>query len=244
MKLINGDCLEEMQKIDTGSVDMVLCDLPYGTTDCKWDKHINFKELWKEYERIINPTGAICLFASSIFTYKLIESNQKLYKYKWVWIKAKKSNFVNAKNRPMTQYEEVLVFSKGTIANGSRNKMIYNPQGLIKVNKKSKASKSKFGTIVGKKPSHKEEYIQEFTNYPSDILYFNSVVKPQHPTQKPIELLEYLIKTYTNEGELILDNCMGSGSTGVAAKHTNRKFIGIELDKNYFEIAKKRIEEE
>ena len=243
IKLINGDCLEEMKQIEDGSIDMILCDLPYGTTDCKWDKHISFKELWKEYERVIKPTGAICLFASSIFTYKLIESNPKLYKYKWVWVKTRKGNFVNSKNRPMTTYEEVLVFSKGTTANGSKNKMVYNPQGLLKVDRIEKRSKTKFKGYIGERPSQKEYVKQEYTNYPSDVLYFDSVGKPQHPTQKPVELLEYLIKTYTVEGEIVLDNTMGSGSCGVAAVNTNRDFIGIELDKNYFEIAEKRIKE-
>lgn len=243
IKLIHGDCLEKMKDIPDGSVDMVLCDLPYGTTASNWDKIIDSEKLWIEYERIIKNDGAICLFASGQFTNKLINSNEKLYRYKWIWFKTKRANFVNAKNRPMTSYEEICVFSKGVTANGCSNKMKYYPQGLIPIHKINKDNGNRFGTMAGKRPSHKKTTIQEWTNYPFDVLQFNSVSKPIHPTEKPIALLEYLIKTYSNEGELILDNCMGSGSTGVAAVNTNRRFIGIEKDDNYFEIAKKRIGE-
>lgn len=243
VQLLHRDCLELMKNIPTGSVDMILCDLPYGTTASNWDKIIDFKKLWAHYERIIKDDGAIALFASGQFTYKLIQSNDKLYKYKWVWFKSKRGNFVNAKNRPMTAYEEILIFSKGNTANGSKVKMNYYPQGLIekKTIRHYKSGKN-FGTMAGKRPSHRETIVSEYTNYPCDVLQFDSVSKPLHPTQKPVALLEYLTKTYTNEGETVLDNCMGSGSTGVACLNTNRKFIGIELDDKYFEIAKKRIE--
>lgn len=223
-------------------IDMILCDLPYGTTASAWDRIIDFKLLWKEYERIIKDDGAICLFGSGQFTYKLIQSNENLYRYKWVWVKNKRGNFVNAKNRPMTAYEEIMIFSKGATANGSKNKMIYNPQGLIhKRTVRVDKSGTRFGTMAGKRPSHKEKIVSEYTNYPCDILNFNSVTRPLHPTQKPVELLEYLIRTYTNSCEIVLDNCMGSGSTGVACMNTGRKFIGIELEKKYFDIAKERI---
>jgi site-specific DNA-methyltransferase (adenine-specific) len=223
---------------------MILCDLPYGTTASTWDKIIDFNELWEQYERIIKNDGAIALFGSGSFTYKLIESNEKLYKYKWVWFKSKKGNFVNAKNRPMTSYEEIMMFSKGNTANGSKIKMRYFPQGLIeKRTVRTDKSGTRFGTMAGKRPSHKETVVSEYTNYPFDVLQFDSEGKPVHPTQKPVPLLEYLVKTYTNEGDTVLDNCMGSGSTGVARINTGRKFIGIELDKGYFEIAQKRIEE-
>ena len=182
------------------------------------------------------------MFASGQFTYKLISSNEKIYRYKWIWFKTKRGNFVNAKNRPMTSYEEILVFSKGTTANGSKIKMKYYPQGLIPIHKINIDNGTRFGTMAGKRPSHKKETIQEYTNYPFDVLQFESVGKPIHPTQKPVALLEYLIKTYTNEGETVLDNCMGSGSTGIACVNTNRNFIGIELDEKYFNIAKERIE--
>ena len=233
-----------MKDITDKLIDMILCDLPYGTTACKWDKIINASDLWQQYERIIKDNGAILLFASGQFTYKLISSNEKIYRYKWIWFKTKRGNFVNAKNKPMTSYEEILVFSKGATANGSKIKMKYYPQGLKPIHKVSIDNGTRFGTMAGKRPSHKKETIQEWTNYPFDVLQFDSVGKPIHPTEKPVDLLEYLIKTYTNEGDLVLDNCMGSGSTGVACKHLNRNFIGIELDDNYFEIAKKRIEEE
>lgn len=239
-----GDCLELMKGIPDGSVDMILCDPPYGTTASNWDKIIDFPALWQQYERIIKEDGAIVLFGSGQFTYKLIQSNTQLYKYKWIWFKTKRVNFVNAKNRPMTAFEEIMVFSKGSTANGSKVKMKYYPQGLIaKKTVRHDKSGTKFGTMAGKRPSHQMTVVSEFCNYPFDVLQFDSVSKPQHPTQKPIELLEYLIKTYTNEGEVVLDNCMGSGSTCVAAANTGRHYIGLELDPGYFEIAKKRISE-
>ena len=239
--LRQGDCLELMKDIPDKSIDMILCDLPYGTTASSWDKIINADDLWQQYERIIKDNGAIVLFASGQFTYKLISSNEKIYRYKWIWFKTKRGNFVNAKNRPMTSYEEILVFSKGTTANGSKIKMKYYPQGLIPIHKINIDNGTRFGTMAGKRPSHKKETIQEWTNYPFDVLQFESVGKPIHPTEKPVALLEYLIKTYTNEGETVLDNCMGSGSTGVACVNTNRNFIGIELDENYYKIACERI---
>ena len=237
-----GDCLEIMKDIPDKSIDMILCDLPYGTTASSWDKIIDSDKLWNEYERIIKDNGAIVLFASGLFTNKLINSNDKLYRYKWIWFKTKRGNFVNAKNRPMTSYEEICVFSKGATANGSKIKMKYYPQGLKPIYKVSIDNGTRFGTMAGKRPSHKKVTVQEWTNYPFDVLQFDSVGKPIHPTEKPTALLEYLIKTYTNEGETVLDNCMGSGSTGVACINTNRNFIGIELDENYFNIAKERIE--
>lgn len=240
-----GNCLELMKAIPDKSVDMILCDLPYGTTASGWDKVIDFSQLWGEYERIIKNNGAIVLFCSGQFTHKLINSNEKLYRYKWVWLKNKRGNFVNAKNRPMTSYEEIAVFSKGVMANGGKNKMKYFPQGLIaKKTIHRDKSGTKFGTMAGKRPSHKDVTISEYTNYPWDTLQFDCVPKPIHPTQKPIPLLEYLIKTYTNEGETVLDNCMGSGSTCVACIHTNRNYIGFELNETYFNAAKKRIEKE
>ena len=242
-KLFNGDCLEVMKKIPDKSIDMILCDLPYGTTASNWDKIIDFEQLWNQYERIIKDNGAIALFGSGQFTYKLIASNEKMYKYKWIWFKTKRGNFVNAKNRPMTSYEEIMMFSKGNTANGSKIKMNYFPQGLVeKTTIRHDKSGTRFGTMAGKRPSHKETIVSEYTNYPFDVLQFKSVSKPVHPTQKPVDLLEYLIKTYTTEDGIVLDNCMGSGSTGVACVKTNRNFIGIELDENYFNIAKDRIE--
>ena len=166
-----------------------------------------------------------------------------MYKYDYKWIKSKVGNFLNAKNSPMKKYEDVMCFSYGNIANGSKNMMRYYPQGLQVVNKvKNNKGKSRNGTTIEERPSRQGEYVQKYTNYPNNLLQFNSELKTVHPTQKPVNLLEYLIKTYTKEGETVLDNCMGSGSTGVACINTNRNFIGIELDENYFNIAKERIE--
>lgn len=241
--IYNMDCIEGMRHIPDGSVDMILCDLPYGTTASKWDSIIDFEKLWEQYERVIKDTGAIVLTASGSFTHKLINSNEKLYKYKWIWVKTKKGNFVNAKNRPMTSFEEVLVFSKGNTANGSNVKMEYNPQGLIPCHKVNVDNGSRFGSMAGKRPSHKKVTVQKFTNYPSDVLYFDSVGKPEHPTQKPVDLFEYLIKTYTQEGDIVLDSCIGSGTTAVACINTDRQYIGFELEEKYFNIAENRIAE-
>lgn len=247
IELYNGDCLEIMKQIGDKSIDMILCDLPYGTTACKWDTIIPFDKLWEQYERIIKPNGAMVLTASQPFTSALIMSNPKKFKYQWVWVKTKKTGFTNGKNRPLTQHEDVLVFSKANVANGSKLMMKYNPQGLLPLNKIRKGDKNKSeGDFNGQKyyrPSQSKDYIQEFTNYPTTVLNIPSEGKILHPTQKPVELMEYLIKTYTNEGETVLDNCMGSGTTGIACINTNRKFTGIEMDAKYFEIAKNRIYE-
>lgn len=238
--LQQGDCLELMKSIPDKSVDMILCDLPYGTTEAKWDIIIDFKKLWFEYERTIKDRGAIVLFASGRFTQKLINSNINLYKYKWIWIKNRKGNFVNAKNRPLTNYEEILIFSKSNTANCTQ-KMNYYPQGIVHREQIRKRYKNTFENMVGKRKSQKSEITSYYTNYPCDVLNFKCVPKPTHSAQKPVPLLEYLIKTYTLEGDTVLDNCMGSGSTGVACVNTNRNFIGMELDEHYFEVAKNRI---
>lgn len=242
-QIFNEDCLIGMTRIPDKSVDMILCDLPYGTTASKWDKTIDVDILWREYERIIKDNGAIVLTASGQFTHKIIQSNTKLYRYKWIWIKSSKGNFVNANNRPLTQFEEILVFSKGHTANGSKNKMEYHPQGIMKIEKKVKPNKHKFGGMAGSRPSHKKEYVQKYTNYPSDVLT-DFTKKPYplyHPTQKPIGLFEYLIKTYTSENDVVLDNCIGVGTTALACINSNRRYIGFELDEGYYTIAKERI---
>ena len=243
IKLILGDCLVKMKDIPDKSIDMILCDLPYGTTACKWDTIIPFEPLWEQYKRIIKDNGAIVLTASQPFTTKLINSNIELFKYEWIWEKSRTVGFLNAKNAPLKKHENVLVFSKGKTANCNKNNMIYNPQGLIEINKVNISVKQSDDTVVGNRPSRNKDYIAKYTGYPTSIIKFNNENKQIHPTQKPVKLLEYLIKTYTNEDEIVLDNCMGSGSTGVACVNTNRKFIGIELDKNYFQIAIKRINE-
>lgn len=239
-----GDCLEAMRQLPDKSIDLIVCDPPFGTIACEWDNIIDFNELWAQYERIIKDDRAIVLFGSGQFTHKLISSNEDLYRYKWIWYKTKRGNFVNAKNRPMTAYEEVMIFSKATTANGSKNKMLYNPQGLIPQTTVRHDNGTRFGTMAGKRPSHKETTISEYTNYPCDVLEFASEVSPEHPTQKPVPLIEYLIRTYSNEGDVVLDNCMGSGTTGVAAIRARRNFIGMELNEEYFKIAERRIENE
>ena len=226
MQLIHGDCLEKMKDIPDKSIDMILCDLPYGTTACKWDVVIPFEPLWEQYKRIIKDRGAVVLFGSEPFSSYLRMSNIKQYKYDWVWRK-RAVNFLNAKKQPLREVENIMVF----------NALNYYPQGLIykpRINKRSNSTETN--------GEHGLDNFSEYTNYPKNTLDFKNE-RGLHPTQKPVALLEYLIKTYTNEGETVLDNCMGSCSTGIACINTNRQFIGIEKDDKYFEIAKKRIEE-
>lgn len=227
-----GDCLELMKDIPDKSVDMILCDLPYGTTACKWDIVIPFDELWGQYNRIIKDNGAIVLFSKQPFTTELIHSNLKNFKYGLIWKKDNHDNPLMAKKRFLNITEDINIFYK--------KQCVYNPQGIIKVNKITKQGR---GESLSQRNTRKTEYLQEYTNYPRNILEFKRDLPNIHPTQKPVELLEFLIKTYTNENDVVLDNCMGSGSTGVACVNTNRNFIGIELDETYFEIAKNRIED-
>ena len=243
--LRHGDCLELMKNVPDGSVDLVLTDPPYGTTACKWDSVIPFVPMWEQLNRIIKPNGAICLFGSEPFSSALRISNIKNFKYDWIWIKNNAVGFVNAKLKPMNKHEVISVFSKGKTSNGNKNNMVYFPQGLIPYGKEARSGNKKGKENSYWRPSLKSSneggYIQQYTNYPTTVLQFDKVQKAVHPTQKPVDLLEYLIKTYTNEGETVLDFTMGSGSAGVAAVNTNRNFIGIELDDKYFEIAKQRI---
>ena len=244
-KIYNEDCLEGMKRIPDGSVDMILCDLPYGTTACKWDTIIPFEPLWAEYERVIKDNGAIVLTASQPFASSLLMSNPKLYRHSWYWNKIAGSNPMTAKYKPMPVVEEVLVFSKKTVrympimveaeqANMRKRNGVYkNSKGIIGENITFKSSKT-----------HNEskrfpKNLLSYNNRKGELHYMHRV----HPTQKPVALFEYLIKTYTNEGETVLDNCMGSGTTAIACLNTNRNFIGFELDKEYFYIATKRIEE-
>ena len=243
--LYQGDCLEVMKTLPDKSVDMILCDLPYGTTACSWDTIIPFDLLWSEYKRLIKPRGAIVLTGSEPFSSHLRMSNIAMYKYDWKWIKTKKTGFVHSKNMPLRDYEDVCVFSDGAINHETctNNRMTYNPQGLVRVNKTVNNALGKFGGTVGDRPSNKDSYIQEYENYPAMCLKIDSASDKLHPTQKPVELFEYLIKTYTNDGMLVMDNCMGSGTTAVACENLNRKWIGIEREPKYCEIIKKRIEE-
>ena len=235
-----GDCLEVMKLIPDGSIDAIITDPPYGTTACKWDSVIDFTLMWKQLNRIIKPNGAIVLFGSEPFSSALRMSNIKNYKYDWVWEKSRPIGFLNVKKMPLKNIETISIFYKKIPT--------YNPQGVVKIDKKKVNDNSKNGNNKTGLSGHNGgkmngEYIQEYTNYPKQILSFPSE-RGLHPTQKPVELMEYLIKTYTNENETVLDFTMGSGSTGVAAKNTNRKFIGIEQDENYFNISKERINKE
>ena len=262
--LINEDCLKAMDfLIEKGiKVDGVITDPPYGTIACKWDSVIPFEPMWNKLFKLLKSQGSVLLFSNGLFTPRITASNVDNYKYRWVWVKNNSTNFVHAKNRPMTKSEDILVFSKASMGHASQlgeKRMTYNPQGIIPCNRTIKAGKNRFGTNAGVRPSHKEEFVREYTNYPSDVLTNfpeDSSNKKLHPTQKPVALMEYLVKTYTNEGELVLDFTMGSGTTGVACQNTNRKFIGIEWNpemvkgggnlinpSKYFDIAVKRMQD-
>lgn len=242
LKLYQGDCLEVMKDIPDKSIDMILCDLPYEVTACKWDNIIPFEPLWEQYNRIIKDNGAICLFGTEPFSSRLRMSNIKYFRYDWIWEKSKSANFMNAKKMPLKKHEIISVFYKDFPT--------YNPQ-MKQIQPYKRYRKSHQPTFV--KHGLDVSTIQQSTGqgYPTSILYFQCVgnsgtneerkLNSVHPTQKPVPLLEYLIRTYTNEDETVLDNCMGSGSTGVACVNTGRNFIGIEIDENYYNIAENRI---
>lgn len=229
VNLMQGDCLELMKTIPDASVDMILCDLPYGTTQNKWDSIIPFEELWANYKRVCR--GAIVLTAAQPFTSALVMSNLNGFKYQWVWEKTKASGFLNARRRPLSAHEDIVIFE-------SLEK--YNPQGLISVSvnssRKNKSGNGNFGRVSDR------PYIQKEGNFPRSVLRFQHETAPVHPTQKPVALMEYMIRTYTNPGDTVLDNCMGSGTTGVACVNTGRNFIGMEMDAGYFQIAQGRIQ--
>lgn len=236
-----GDCLELMSDIPDDSVDMILCDLPYeqsGLTS-KWDKLIPLDKLWQQYKRISKKETAIVLFGAQPFTTKLAFSNLDMFKYEWIWCKNKCTGYFDVQYRPMRKHENILVFGYGGCSNGSNSRMNYSPQDLIELKQpKSRKGKTVDATCRSSVMAHGE---QKFTNYPNTLLYFENESKTIHPTQKPLSLCEYLIRTYTNESDLVLDNCMGSGTTCLAARNLNRQFIGIEKDENYFNIARERI---
>lgn len=222
-----------MKDIQSGSIDMILCDLPYGTTNCGWDTIIPFDPLWEQYKRVVKTNGAIVLFSAQPFTTKLIYSNLRDFKYCWYWKKNNATGGIFCKYQPMRCIEDICVFYRKMPA--------YNPQGL-KMLAEVKISQPKGNNVYKRK---KNPSIQTHTGYPKHLLEFNNEAIGKnrlHPTQKPVALLEYLVKTYTNPGDIVLDNCMGSGSTGVACVNTGRRFVGIELDNRYFEIAKQRID--
>jgi site-specific DNA-methyltransferase (adenine-specific) len=248
--LYHGDCLEQMAHIPDGSVDMVLCDLPYGTTACTWDSVIPLGTLWAHYRRIIKPRGVIALTGSQPFTTTLIASNVEWFKYEWVWEKTRATGHVHAKNKPLKAHENILIFSPGTTVHASQSmrRMAYNPQGIIEVNRTSyRPSRGVRGSdvVCALRKSHKKEVAQPFTNYPRSVLRIasehNVGALALHPTQKPVALFAYLIRTYSNPGDLVLDNCLGSGTTAVACIQEVRRCIGIERDEAYYAIARQRI---
>ena len=236
-KVYLGDCLIEMQKISDKSIDMILCDLPYGTTQNKWDSVIPLDALWKEYERIIKNNGVIALTSQGVFTAQLIISNTKLFKYKLAWVKSKATNFLNAKIQPLRKYEDVCIFYRNHIY-----KPTYNPQMTVGEPYNKGHRKNQLTGSYGDFSS--TEVKSDGQRYPSDVIYFKTAESEGevfHPTQKPVALFEYLIKTYTNEGDLVLDNCAGSGTTGVACINTKRNFILIEKEPEYIDIINKRL---
>jgi site-specific DNA-methyltransferase (adenine-specific) len=242
-KILHGDCLELMKDIPNGSIDMILCDLPYGTTACKWDTIIPFDKLWKHYERIIKPNGAIVLFGTEPFSSMLRTSNMKLYKYDWIWLKTRPSNFFAAKFMPLNDKEIISVFSFGGINNGAKNPMKYFPQGIKSIDRivKNVNTGGKIGAEHKTSLNDGRLYHQTTTGYPNNLIEFNNDLNTEHPTQKPIALCEYLIKTYTSEGELVLDNTAGSGTTAIACLNTNRQFIVMEKEQKYYDIILKRV---
>jgi site-specific DNA-methyltransferase (adenine-specific) len=246
MKLIHGDCLEVMKDIPNGSIDAIIADLPYGTTQNKWDSILPLDKLWEQYKRILKPNGMVCLFGDLGFKARLILSNEQMFKYDLIWDKVVPSGFLNANKMPMRRHESIMIFG------GNKFNKIMKPRnpnshslGRVENYTKSrgKVEQSNYGEITDKKINAIADYS---IKNPDTILEFTKgngrgKYKREHPTQKPIDLMEWLIKTYTNEGDTVLDNTMGSGSTGVACVNLNRKFIGIEKDENYFKIAVERI---
>ncbi|HQK63503.1 MAG TPA: site-specific DNA-methyltransferase [Methanofastidiosum sp.] len=247
IKLLHGDCLIESDKIETGSVDLILTDLPYETTACKWDTIIPFEPLWEQYERIIKDNGIVALFGSQPFTTAIISSNLKMFKYCWYWKKSKPNGWQHSKNKPMTAIEEICIFSKAPMGHVNQlgdKRMRYNPQGITSIGNK-KVTAVAHGAMMGARLNQIGKEYEAFTGFPHNVLEYANVIGKQalHPTQKPVELLEYLIKTYTNEGDLVLDNCAGSFTTAIACENLKRNWICIEKEDEYCEIGRKRIED-
>lgn len=235
MKLYHDDCFNVFPTLEDNSIDLVLCDMPYGTTACKWDTVIDLERMWEELKRIIKPKTAIVLTAAQPFTSVLVCSNLKMFKYDWTWQKQKGTGHLNAKKMPLKDKEDILIFYN--------SQCVYNPQFTKGTPYKNKAGNPELSTsqsdCYGKYTNKRED--NEGKRYPKQVIQVNAEERTVHPTQKPTALMEYLIKTYSNEGDTVLDFCMGSGTTGVACKNLNRKFIGVEKEENYFQIAKNRI---
>lgn len=258
INIYNGDCLEVMDLMieDAYKFEMILCDLPYGTTECKWDKVIDLKVLFEKYKQLITDDGAIILFASQPFTTDLINAGRELFKYELIWDKIKPGGFVSAKLKPLKQHENILVFSKGVTANGSKRNMKYYPQmrkaegkNIRPINNGSSLSEAVLNERKSMRIAKSDKDYDPTMRYPYSILKYGSQVgecnnsNRLHPTQKPVELLKYLIETYSKKGDKVLDNCIGSGSTAVACLETERGCQGIELDKKYFDLAGRRLTE-
>jgi DNA modification methylase len=241
MPLYNGPCLDVMEQLDSHSIDLILCDLPYGTTKCKWDIVIPFEPLWAAYKRLIKPGGAILLFGVEPFTSRLIVSNLQMFRYTFVWNKRKAANFLFGNKQPLKITEDIAVFYK--------HQPTYNPQKTINPRGPEHSGRKGIGNTIHEHLPNCPKSSQPGKSYeadkllPTNILEYSKPTKPIHPTQKPVELLKYLINTYTDKGAVVLDNCMGSGSTGVACVETGRNFIGIDSDLDYCRIARKRIKD-
>lgn len=237
VKLYQGDCIEIMPNLDI-TFDCCITDPPYGTTACKWDCVIPFEPMWKNLENLVKNEGAIVLFGSEPFSSLLRCSNLKMFKYDWIWDKKSGMGYLDSKFRPLKSHEIISVFGRGGVSNGSKQAMVYNPQGLIPTTKQN--------THADNRLTHSQSKTKDFktthTNYPKSVLYYNRITGV-HPTQKPVDLIEYLVKTYTNENELVLDFTSGSGTTGVACMNTNRKCVLIEKDEKYCKITIKRLQE-
>jgi site-specific DNA-methyltransferase (adenine-specific) len=229
----NIDMRLGIKKIPDNSVQLILADLPYGQTEIDWDTKIDMVELWDDWWRILKPNGTIVLYGVQPFTSYLVDSQKENFKYSLVWKKSRVGGFAQAPYRFLNTHEDLIIFSKAGLAKNSKNRILYNPQGVVEINKTMKGKKEN-SLRMGRKTQ--KDYVQKYTNYPNSILEFKSDAKPTHPTQKPIQLNEYLIKSFTNEGDLIMDPCFGSGSAIFAAKNINRKYIGFEFDSKYFNI--------
>jgi DNA modification methylase len=237
IELIHGDCLEKMQAIPDGSIDMIMSDPPYGTTQCRWDSIIPFEPMWAQLKRIVKPNGAIVLMASQPFTSALIMSNVKMFKYCWHWEKPRPTGHLNARRMPMKNIEDVVIFYKAQ-AGYNPQMWIGSPSHVVHGRTDPERENNCYGEF------RRSPNVKTTRKHPRQLIKFNQVnpADSMHPTQKPVALMEYMVKTYTNEGDTVLDFCMGSGTTGVACQNLGRDFIGIEMDAEYFEIARKRID--
>lgn len=242
--LMRGDCMKRMGEIADCSVSAAIIDPPYGTTASKWDKVLPLDRLWECLDRVVKPNGVVCMFGSEPFSTRLRMSNLKHFKYDWIWRKPTCTGFQHAKNMPLKDYEIISVFSNGGMGHkpllGDR-RMAYNPQGIVRVDKMLRKTKNQWGSIAGERKSQKPTFLREFENYPRMVLEYGVDRGIGHPNAKPVALLEYLIRTYTDEGDVVLDCTMGSGSTLVACVNTMRRGIGIELDEKYYELACRRV---